>query len=273
MALAGQQSVAPKPQVVPPSAGELIQQAQDRSRSGGTFNFQAIIFGPFKAGKTRLLGTCKKPVWVDSFDPGGSQVLRDYVDRGEVIVDDRWAGGDFKKDGRFYEEYKRELETRIKSGLFKEIGTFSIDSVTTLSDSMFPWGEQQVLKQGKTTKAGMADPRSIYGECQTELFRLFRHVLAQPCDVVITAHPDNKEKEARVPISPQLIGRVKAPLALFNEIYYLEVVPQKGVDPIRSLLIDNDGEYECGSRLNNRRQLDKRQPPDITALKKLAGLI
>lgn len=272
MALAGQKSVAPKPTVPVATFEELICQAQERSKEGSTFRFQLIVFGEFKSGKTRLLSTCKKPVWVDTFDPGGAQVLRDDVKDGSVIVDDRWCGWDTAQPHRLYENYLKELNLRVKNGLFGEIGTFCIDSVTTLANVMFPWAEQRVLRQGKTTAAGDADIRSVYGEAQTELFRLFRHVLSQPCDVVVTAHPDAKEEKARQPVSPQLIGRVKAPLVLFNEIYYLEVVKKKDGSVTRSLLIDGDSSFVAGSRLNNNRQLDVRQPPDIMKLKKEAKL-
>ena len=50
-----------------------------------------LIYGDFGTGKTQILSTCPKPVFIDSFDPGGTKTaaLQPLIDKGDVIVDTR----------------------------------------------------------------------------------------------------------------------------------------------------------------------------------------
>jgi len=281
MALAGtqQQAVQPKPQLAPPTPEEMFGLARERTQKESPARLQAIIQGYFGVGKTSLFKTCEqsveRPVWVDAFDPNVRQVLRQEVAAGTIIVDDRWATYNFDRPEGMYEAYKRELELRIRNQFFFSISTFGMDSVTTLGNFMRPWGEEETRKQGKLGKVNNEpDIRSVYGNCQTELMKLFTRLLSMPCDLIVIAHPDEKEKDARELVSPQLIGRVKTPLGLFSEIWTLEAAPgAKSQPPERRVLIATDGVYMAKSCLNTNRDMAAVQPPDIQAIKRVAGLL
>ncbi len=53
-------------------------------------SFNLLLCGDSGAGKTFLASTCRKPVHIDSFDPGGTKHLKQWIDRGEIIVDTRY---------------------------------------------------------------------------------------------------------------------------------------------------------------------------------------
>ena len=52
--------------------------------------FSALVTGETNAGKTFLLRTARKPVHIDSFDPGGTKCLRDLIKSGDIIADTQW---------------------------------------------------------------------------------------------------------------------------------------------------------------------------------------
>src|SRR4030042_964756 len=56
--------------------------------------FSALITGETNAGKTYILRTARKPIHIDSFDPGGTKCLRDLIVSGDVVADTRWEDDD-----------------------------------------------------------------------------------------------------------------------------------------------------------------------------------
>ena len=57
-------------------------------------SFNLLLLGEYGRGKTFILRTARKPVFIDSFDPGGSKCLRKYIEKGDIIVDTRWERED-----------------------------------------------------------------------------------------------------------------------------------------------------------------------------------
>ncbi len=56
--------------------------------------FSALVTGETNAGKTFLFRTARRPIHIDSFDPGGTKCLRDLITNGDVIADTRWESDD-----------------------------------------------------------------------------------------------------------------------------------------------------------------------------------
>ena len=56
--------------------------------------FSALVTGETNAGKTFLLRTARRPVHIDSFDPGGTKGLRDLIASGDVVADTRYEDDD-----------------------------------------------------------------------------------------------------------------------------------------------------------------------------------
>ena len=70
-----------------------IRNAAKTAGVGQTFT--GLFMGTFSSGKTSLIGTGRKPVLIDSFDPNGTIVLKKLIEKGEVLVRD-WSVDDFK---------------------------------------------------------------------------------------------------------------------------------------------------------------------------------
>jgi len=56
--------------------------------------FSALITGETNAGKTYILRTARRPIHIDSFDPGGTKCLSDLIASGDVIADTTWENDD-----------------------------------------------------------------------------------------------------------------------------------------------------------------------------------
>ena len=57
-------------------AEKLKQMYEDDPR---THSYNAIVYGDLGTGKTMSLRTARRPLWVHSFDPGGTEVLRGNI--------------------------------------------------------------------------------------------------------------------------------------------------------------------------------------------------
>jgi len=250
-----------------------------RAGSSSSKKTNIILYGDSGYGKTMTAATGIRPVLVDSWDPTGALSIRHWEEEGWVRVDDSWETPSLNRAVDWI-RYDRTLRERMRSRIFDSIGTYVLDSITTLSVALLEWG---YMEAGKESSSGVPDGRAAYGIAQKELQNLLTRICSLPCDVVVTAHPDKVivtdlgVKE----LTPQFIGRVKSPMALFSEIYYVEVKrtlkddPKRGRkigDPVRSLLINPDGIVRAKSRLNNRGQIPIRVEPNLRALRKLAGL-
>ena len=95
-----------------------------------TQKLQFLIYGPSGSGKTYSLRTAKTPLWIDSFDPGGSTALNDMVADGRAIVVNEYENEDAKHPTAFrlWDENFDKLE---KANVFDRIGTYVLDSATT----------------------------------------------------------------------------------------------------------------------------------------------
>src|SRR4030042_1064469 len=75
--------------------------------------FSALVTGETNSGKTYLLRTCRKPIHIDSFDPGGTKGLRDLIEKGDVVVDTSYENEDpFSPTA--YANWKKNNEVRLK---------------------------------------------------------------------------------------------------------------------------------------------------------------
>jgi len=263
---------APKPAQDPDEAIAALQAKRGESAVGKKTNFLVYAFSG--AGKTSLIATAPRPIFIDSWDPTGLDSIRQGLDEGWIIADCQWEEP-MENPAKEWMRYETTLRERLRSGFFDRFATYALDSMTLLNTSLLAWGQET---------APTSDNRSAYLPAQTRLLGLLRRVVSIPCDVIVTALPYERTDEVTqrtIDIGPSLIGRVQTPCALFSELYYLEVKkalqpdPAKGIkagDPVRSLITNNDGLIRSKSRLNNMGQIPLRVPPDIRAIKKMAGL-
>jgi len=177
-----------------------------------------LNYGRPGTGKTRSLQTLPiplgRPVHIDSFDPGGSRSLTEFMKKWPdlFVVDTRWEVED-DYHPTAWANWLKDFDEREKAGYFKYISTYVIDSATF-------WVEA-ALNSVKGNKTGAATLPE-YNIRQLKVRHELKRILNLPCNVVINAHPDYDKDEATGKI---LAGPIGGKMALrfppmFDEIYY-----------------------------------------------------
>ena len=239
--------------------------------------FSALITGFTNAGKTYLLKTARKPIHIDSFDPGGTKGLTDVIAKGDIIADTQWENEDPFSPTTFA-KWMRAIDIRLQIGYFDHFGTYALDSATTWGEAIMNYG------LGEKGRAGeIPQHRHDYNPQKVLMTNYIRKLMTIKCDFILTGHLkenrkllhlDTKTGVAREEVTYRFhtTGQavVTIPL-LFDEIYVLTGSDSRGREPKRELLIDSVGEYVARSRLKGLGKLDAIEEPDIKKLLKKAG--
>lgn len=239
--------------------------------------FSALITGETNAGKTFLLRTARKPIHIDSFDPGGTKCLQDLIDKGDVVADTQWEADDPFHPDKFA-KWMKAIDTRFLIDYFKQFGTYVIDSATTWGDAVMNYG------LNSKNRAGEAPQRNHdYVPQKIHMENYIKKLMRIPCDFIVTGHLrehkklisfDPKTGVAREEIKYRFNTTGQAVITiplLFDEIYVL--LGDEGREgPKRRMLIDSLGTYIARSRLKGDGKLSHTEEPDIKALLKKAGI-
>jgi len=254
---------------------EKIREMYDSDPRSQSYN--ALIYGGTGSGKTSLLRTCRLPLHLDSFDPGGSKVLQgeailndkkypDEMARGNIMVDARYESED-PDNPTMAEAWDKEFHRRKKMGYFDLLGTYAIDSITTWSQTIL----YSVMK--KAGRKGGQPFQNDWLPQMTIIENAVRQIISLPCDVVFIGHDDSDKDEAtgRMFISLMITGKLKRRVPLmFDEVYYaMTKETSKGVE--YQLLTKKTGMYQARSRLANKGQLEMYEKADIKNILKKAG--
>jgi hypothetical protein len=233
-------------------------------------SFNLLLLGEYGTGKTLLSRTARLPVHIDSFDPGGTKSVKDWIDKGYIIADTRFEGDNPAKPDRF-SLWKTEFAFRESMGYFNALGTYVLDSSTSWADSIM------YDVQKKAGKAGEA-PRWAhdYMPQKTDINLWLRKCLDLPCDFILTGHMEQFElvdDEGRKTLRYRFLttgkGTVTIPL-LFDEIWVLVAEPKPSAQPKRYVITTNVGMYAGRTRIG-RDKFDLYERPDIKYLLKKAG--
>lgn len=238
--------------------------------------FSALITGETNAGKTYLLRTARRPIHIDSFDPGGTKCLRDLINSGDIVADTTFENDD-PFDPKAFANWMKAVDVRFHTGYFKMFGTYCIDSATTFGEAVMNYGLGNKSRAGETPQM-----RHDYMPQKTFMTNYIRKLMTLPCDFILTGHlkenrkvlsVDSKTGVVREEVSYRFytVGQavVTIPL-LFDEIYV--IIGKEGYDgPKRTMLIDSLGTYIARSRLKMNGLLSSEEPPDLKALLKKAG--
>lgn len=238
--------------------------------------FSALITGESGSGKSFLASTCRFPVHMDSFDPGGTKGLRTWIQRGDIVADTRWENEDPFKPSVFA-EWKRTFEIRRKINYFDQFGTYYLDSATTWADSIM---NEQL---GSVNKAGEAPKwNRDYTPQKIQMINYIKQMMTLPCDFILTGHLKTMEevlgqtKEGsdlkRIYYRFMAVGQAMVIIPLqFDELYVMTGT-ETSSGTKRQLLTDAQGKYIARSRLKGDGKLNSVEEPNIKALLKKIGL-
>ncbi len=238
--------------------------ADDKTQS----SFNMLLTSESGSGKTFIARTCRFPVHIDSFDPGGTKGLRKWIKSGDIVVDSSYESEDPMKPAQ-YARWKKKFTERVTSGYFDHFGTYMLDSATTWSEAIMNW----ILK--KNGIAGTA-PRFThdYAPQKIEIRNEMRRILQLPCDSIITGHlklvedPEAGKHRFRFLTTGQ--GMVTIPL-LFDELMTLRT-KAIGTNVKYQLLTQSTSVYLARSRMAGNGNLSAIEEPDIKAILKKCGL-
>ncbi len=241
-------------------------------------SFRVLVTGESGTGKTHLFRTARRPVHVDSFDPGGTLVLRDLIERGHIVADTIYETED-RTDPTMFREWARNFEHRSKNKYFESFGTYCLDSSTMWAEAIMNW----VLKEAQIT--GKA-PRWAhdYVPQKVEIQNWMRRILTLPCDVVVTGHLESiyeavilhrgtKEEETVQVLTGYKYmttgkGAIIIPL-LFDE-QWTTFAEEKGMGTEYRMITAKWKLYRARTRIG-RGVFETFEKPDIKVLLKKAG--
>ncbi len=245
---------------------EMLQKLYQEDVRNQAFN--AIIYGDIGTGKTHLLRTCRRPILIHSFDPGGLKTLRN--DPGfmkDILPDSRYEKEDAKKPS-CYVAWEKEFDRLRKEDFFTQVGTYVIDSATTWADALM----NEVLKRAGRT-AGTPQQMDWMVQMNTirDAMKIFTSL---PCDCILTAHVDYQKDEAtgRMLGAPLLTGKLKQKIPLLFDEIYVTVAKETSTGTQYSLLTKATGLLQARTRLGTGGLFDTYEKPDIKYLLAKAGL-
>jgi len=238
---------------------EEFERMRDRyKKDAEKQGFNALIYGDFGTGKTYMLHTAPKPVLVHSFDPGGTKSLRTWIEKGDVLVDTQFErDGNSVGDPEAYIAWEKEFNRLRQAGVFEHIGTYVLDSITTMSESMMSAIMVRGTAKGTSRTPYHKDIKTFIPQLQDYLVQQYtlRDLLnvccGLPCNFIATGHIDRTTDEVsgKIIASPMIAGKYaqKIPM-LFDEVYITDVKETSKGSEYR-LLTESKGMYRARSRL------------------------
>ncbi len=239
--------------------------------------FNLLLLGHYGSGKTPILLSCRKPIWIDSFDPKGTVGLKKWIDRGEVIADTEYEEDD-PYDPKAFGAWEKNFKKRYASGFFNHVGTYCIDSSSTFTASAMTY------KMADANRAGLTPNRNKdYNPAKIVMQNYIRKCLNLECDFILTGHLKTHDRLLSIDTKTGIerrdikhrydaIGQAANFIPLmFSEIYVVRPKETSGgIKP--ELLTRAFGEYVARSKLGADGSLKDVEEPNIKSILKKVGL-
>jgi hypothetical protein len=225
-----------------------------------------LLLGYPGNGKTTFLGTCRKPILLYSFDPGGASVLQPLVDSGDVLV--RSMELENKKVPKAWKAFKAAAQEDLSSGILDHIGTLAVDSGTLWVEAMM----NESMGGGGDDATPDRRDYMITANAIADQVKTFSSI---PCDFILTAHlEDDIDTNGQViSKSPMLFKSLKARLpTLFAEKW---VIREKRTPQGQEfeILTQTQGLFRAGTRnLGSTTRLPQICPADMHEIARMAGI-
>jgi len=236
-------------------------------------SFRALITGETGSGKTYLLRTARKPVHIDSFDPGGTLGLQDEIVKGNIVVDTRYERED-REHPTMFREWVKNFEHRVRSKYFESFGTYCLDSSTLWAESIM----NHVLLQDNRPGTAPKFTRD-YVPQKVQIQNCMRRILDLPCDVIVTGHLQGvfeskvvEGEEVRVLTGMRYMttgqGMILIPL-MFDELW-VSISKERGSGTEYKLVTSKYQLYQAKTRIGAGK-FSTLENPDIKELLKKCG--
>lgn len=244
-----------------------IQRMYAEDPTQKTFNL--LLTGEMGMGKTHIVSTARRPIHIDSFDPGGTKIspLRKGIEEGWAYIDTRFEREDPMKPS-VGDLWIKEMDRREKLGYFAHLGTYVIDSFSS-------WQAALMNKQLKGAGISGQPPRFThdYMPVKTWIYNFIRRIMAFPCDFIITGHlkADRDEASGRIIMRLLAIGDSNVVLpTLFDEVW-VAVAKDGASGPSYSILTSPKSFHLARTRIGSMI-FSQNEDPDIFKLMQKAKL-
>lgn len=226
---------------------------------------KVLLYGEWGTYKSTLATTMPRPILWHSFDPGGEKIkhVQDGVEDGSIIVDAEWQSRVMNKSDDRFSAWNKEYNALKNTGVFNEVGTYVLDSLTTFQRLVV---DASIASNTKNKEVSKKMPIKVpqmrdYGVQDSAMEFALSDMLDLPCHVLIIAHAerdeqtDSKGNISSVEFRPLIIGkklRGKIPM-LFDEIYISRIRGNSG-----EVLTKPEGMYHARTRIGSLFPIEKK---------------
>ena len=260
-----QQATSSQPQFL--EVKKRVEEIRARYEAGSSSTVNLLVIGDYGSGKTQLASTCNTPIFIDSFDPGGTKTraLQPLIQKGDIIVDNQWER-DSWRDPWAFEKWEKEMEARTKEGFFNAFSWYLLDSSTKWAMSMM----YRVLQKGG--RAGKGPQIQDYLIQQLTAADWLGQLMDLPCNVMVTGHigVDKDEVTGKMETGLLMWGKLAQQVPLVFDEKYVCKVSMTSAGPKHELLTKNDGIYKAETRMGGDK-FEQFEEMNIRYLLKKAG--
>jgi len=212
---------------------------------------KSMLYGGWGTWKTTLAATMPRPILMQSFDPGGDKVyhIQKGVEDKSIIVDKRFQERNWEDSENRFREWNDDYMKMKQDGVFENIGTYVLDSLTTFQRFVV---DASMDGNTKNTNVSKNMPVKIpqmrdYNVQGAAIEYAISDMLELPCHVMIIAHSEeDRDDNDLMYCHPLITGkklRNRLPV-LFDEIY-ITTETRKGIQ----LMTKPKNYYKAKSRV------------------------